>query len=58
MLLVRRGVCIIQKSWLILPNHPIACTNMGLKIGYGKWILYRVGALLSDGADSILRYIV
>ena len=58
MLLVRRGVCIIQKSWLILPNHPIACTNMGLKIGSGKWVLYKAGAILSDGADSILRYIV
>ena len=58
MLLSRGGVCIIQKSWLILPNHPIACTNMGLKIGSGKWDLYRVGAILSDGADSILLCIV
>ncbi len=36
MLLARRGVSIIQKSWLILLNHPIACINMGLKIGSGN----------------------
>lgn len=36
MLLARRGVCIVQKSWLILPNHPIACINMELKIGSGN----------------------
>ena len=42
----------------ILPNHPIACANMGLEIGSGKWVLYKAGAILSDGADSILPHII
>ena len=38
----------MQKSWLILPNHMIACINMGLKIVSGKWILCKAGDILSD----------